>query len=42
MLYSNKGAASYAEVAKEIGVGETSISPLRRRSLRKLAKILNN
>lgn len=33
-------AASYAEVAREIGVGETSISPLRARCLKKLAKIL--
>lgn len=34
------GAASYAEVAREIGIGETSISPLRTRCLKKLAKIL--
>lgn len=40
MLYSGKGAASYAEIAAEIGVGETSISPLRKRALNKLVKIL--
>jgi RNA polymerase sigma factor (sigma-70 family) len=42
MIYLRDGAeaASYAEVAREIGVGETSISPLRTRCLKKLAKIL--
>ena len=40
MIYLRDAAASYAEVAKEIGVGETSISPLRARCLKKLAKIL--
>lgn len=41
MIYlRDAGAASYAEVAREIGVGETSISPLRARCLKKLAKIL--
>ena len=40
MIYLQDAAASYAEVAHEIGVGETSISPLRARCLKKLAKIL--
>ena len=41
MIYlRDAGAASYAEVARKIGVGETSISPLRARCLKKLAKIL--
>jgi len=40
MIYLQDAAASYAEVAREIGVGETSISPLRARCLKKLAKIL--
>ena len=41
MIYlRDAGAASYAEVARVIGVGETSISPLRARCLKKLAKIL--
>ncbi|MGI8787581.1 MAG: RNA polymerase sigma factor [Pyrinomonadaceae bacterium] len=40
MIYLRDAAASYAEVAKEIGVGETSISPLRARCLKKLAKLL--
>jgi RNA polymerase sigma factor (sigma-70 family) len=40
MLYLSGDAASYAEVAAEIGVGETSISPLRTRCLKKLEKIL--
>jgi len=40
MIYLRDAAASYSEVAKEIGVGETSISPLRARCLKKLAKIL--
>lgn len=40
MIYLRDAAASYAEVAREIGVGETSISPLRTRCLKKLAKIL--
>ena len=42
MIYLRDTAASYAEVAQAIGVGETSISPLRARCLKKLAKILNN
>lgn len=40
MIYLQDAAASYAEVAGAIGVGETSISPLRARCLKKLAKIL--
>ena len=40
MIYLRTTAASYAAVAKEIGVGETSISPLRSRCLKKLAAIL--
>ena len=40
MLYLEDPSASYAEVAEKIGVGETSISPLRSRCLKKLAKIL--
>lgn len=40
MIYLRDAAASYAEVAAEIGVGETSISPMRARCLKKLEKIL--
>ncbi len=40
MIYLQDSAASYAEVATAIGVGETSISPLRSRCLQKLGKIL--
>ena len=40
MIYLRDAAASYAEVANAIGVGETSISPMRARCLQKLAKIL--
>ena len=40
MIYLRDAAASYAEVASAIGVGETSISPMRSRCLQKLAKIL--
>ena len=40
MLYLSEPAASYAEVAAVIKVGETSISPLRSRCLKKLGKIL--
>ena len=41
LIYLREGtAASYAEVAAAIGVGETSISPMRSRCLQKLAKIL--
>ena len=41
MLYLRNTAASYAEVATAVGVGETSISPLRSRCLKKLEKLLN-
>lgn len=41
MIYVCDPAASYAEVAAVIGVGETSISPLRSRCLKKLEKVLN-
>lgn len=41
MIYMRAEAASYAEVARAVGVGETSISPMRSRCLQKLAKILN-
>lgn len=41
LLYLNEPAASYAEVGTAIGVGETSISPLRTRCLKKLGKILS-
>ncbi len=40
MIYMQDAAASYAEVAREIGVIETGISPMRSRCLKKLAKIL--
>ena len=40
MLYLRHPAASYAQVAAAIGVSETSISPLRARSLEKLVKLL--
>jgi RNA polymerase sigma factor (sigma-70 family) len=40
MIYLRDAAASYAEVAVAVGVGETSISPMRARCLKKLAKIL--
>jgi RNA polymerase sigma factor (sigma-70 family) len=40
LIYLTEPAATYAEVAKKIGVGETSISPMRARCLEKLAKIL--
>jgi len=41
MLYLRVSAASYSEVAAEVGVGETSISPLRSRCLKKLEKLLS-
>jgi len=40
MIYLTEPSASYAEVAEAIGVGATSISPLRTRCLKKLEKIL--
>jgi RNA polymerase sigma factor (sigma-70 family) len=42
MLYLNVAAASYSEVAEAVGVGETSISPLRSRCLKKLEKLLSS
>lgn len=41
MLYLRTAVASYAEVADAVGVGETSISPLRSRCLKKLEKLLS-
>lgn len=41
MLYLRHAPASYAEVADAVGVGETSISPLRSRCLKKLEKLLS-
>jgi RNA polymerase sigma factor (sigma-70 family) len=41
MLYLATSPASYSEVAEAVGVGETSISPLRSRCLKKLEKLLN-
>ena len=40
MIYLREPAATYAEVAEAVGIGETSISPTRARCLKKLAKIL--
>lgn len=40
MIYLQEPAASYVEVAAAISVGETSISPLRSRCLKKLEKVL--
>ena len=40
MIYLQEPAASYAEVALHIGVGQTNISPLRSRCLKKLEKVL--
>lgn len=40
MIYLRDSPASYAQVAAEIGTGETSISPLRSRCLKKLAAVL--
>jgi len=40
MIYLRQPAASYAEVGSAIGVGETSISPMRSRCLKKLGKLL--
>lgn len=41
MLYLSGSPSSYSEVAAVVGVGETSISPLRSRCLKKLEKLLN-
>lgn len=40
MLYLTEPPASYAEVGEAIGVGATSISPMRTRCLKKLEKVL--
>ena len=40
MLYLAEPAASYADVGRAIGVGESSISPMRSRCLKKLGKHL--
>ena len=40
MLYMGDRAATYAEVAADVSVGESSISPLRARCLKKLEKVL--
>jgi len=40
MIYLRDPAASYSQVAAAINVGETSISPLRSRCLKKLEKVL--
>jgi len=42
MIYLRDSAATYVEVAAAIGVGETSISPMRSRCLKKLEKILSS
>lgn len=42
MIYMRVEGASYAEVAAAIGTGETSISPMRSRCLKKLQKILES
>jgi|SRR5215203_2756242 len=41
MLYLSADSSSYSDVAAVIGVGETSISPLRSRCLKKLEKLLS-
>ncbi len=40
MLYLTEPAATYVEVARAVGVSETSISPLRARCLKKMVKLL--
>lgn len=40
MIYLRETPATYAEVAENIGVGETSISPMRSRCLKKLTELL--
>lgn len=42
MLYLRDPPHSYEDVAAAIGVGETSISPMRTRCLKKIAKILSD
>lgn len=41
MIYLREVAASYVEVAAAIGTGDSSISPMRSRCLKKLGKILS-
>ena len=41
MIYFRDPPASYAEVGAAIGVGQTSISPMRARCLKKLERLLN-
>lgn len=41
MLYLSQTTATYSEVAQVVGVGETSISPLRSRCLKKLEMLLS-
>ena len=40
MLFYTDQPAAYAEIAEAIGVGETSISPLRARCLKKIERLL--
>lgn len=40
MIYMQQNSYTYADVGRAIGVGETSISPLRSRCIKKLEKIL--
>jgi RNA polymerase sigma factor (sigma-70 family) len=40
MLYLRTSASTYSEVASAVGVGETSVSPMRSRCLKKLEKLL--
>ncbi|HQX54473.1 MAG TPA: sigma-70 family RNA polymerase sigma factor [Pyrinomonadaceae bacterium] len=42
MIYLRDPAASYVEVSAAINVGETSISPMRSRCLKKLEKLLSS
>ena len=42
MVYLNAATASYVDVGEAIGVGATSISPLRSRCLKKLEKLLTS
>lgn len=41
MIFLRDPPASYAEAAKDLGVGQTNISPMRARCLKKLAELLN-
>lgn len=40
LLYLQDESASYSQVAAKVGVGETSVSPLRARCLKKMMKLL--